>query len=153
MGLVLVGIAFFVFACHPVREPQPDIDFGEVEPRFVLGSIILTVGLGGIVFAALSRPSPFVVQALVVMLGLAVRGWVNGTGQVRPLIALVQFPAISLPIGVAFIRFWPAPSGVGAGVGLLVVGLLCVSMARSGCAAHAELMLAREAPVAERQRL
>ncbi len=152
-GLVLAGIAFVVFACHAVREPGPDIDLGEVESRFVLGSIIVTVGLGGIVFAVLSRPSPFVVQAVVVMLGLAVLGTANGTGQVRPLIALVQFPAISLPIGVALIRFWPAPWGVGAGVGVLVFGLLCVSMARSGYAAHTELMLAREAQAAERQRL
>jgi diguanylate cyclase (GGDEF)-like protein len=152
-GLVLAGIAFVVFACHAVREPGPDIDLGEVESRFVLGSIIVTVGLGGIVFAVLSRPSPFVVQAVVVMLGLAVLGTANGTGQVRPLIALVQFPAISLPIGVALIRFWPAPWGVGAGVGVLVFGVLCVSMARSGYAAHTELMLAREAQAAERQRL
>ena len=66
---------------------------------------------------------------------------------------LVQFPAISLPIGIALIRFWPAPWGVGAGAGVLVFGLLCVSMARSGYAAHTELLLAREAQAAERQRL
>lgn len=152
-GLVLAGIAFVVFACHAVRNPGPDVELEEVEARFVLGSIIVTVGLGGIVFAVLSRPSPFVVQAVVAMLGLAVLGAANGTGQVRPLIALVQFPAISLPIGVALIRFWPAPWGVGAGIGVLVFGLLCVSMARSGYATHTELMLAREAQAAERQRL
>lgn len=73
-GLVLAGIAFVVFACHAVREPQPVIYLGQVEPRFVLSSIIVTVGLGGVVFAVLSRPSPFVVQAVVVMQGLAVLG-------------------------------------------------------------------------------
>ncbi|OYZ16811.1 MAG: hypothetical protein B7Y35_02525 [Sphingomonadales bacterium 28-64-96] len=152
-GLALAGFAFVIFACHAVRTPDPEVDLEEVEARYLLGTIIVAVGLGGIVASVLGQNAPFFAQAVAVMVALATLGAANGTGPGRPLIALVQFPAISLPIGIALIRFWPAPWGVGAGAGVLVFGLLCVSMARSGYAAHTELLLAREAQAAERQRL
>ena len=152
-GLAVAGLAFVIYACGAVRNPGSDVDLEEVESRYVLGTIIVSVGLGGIVTAVLSLPSPFVVQAVGVMLALATLGAANGAGPGRPLIALVQFPAISLPIGLSLIRYWPAPWGAGAGGGVLVFGLLCMAMARRAYASHTELLLAREAQGTERQRL
>lgn len=152
-GLAMAGFAFVIFACLAVREADPDLDLEEAETRYVLGTIIVAVGLGGIVTTVLGQPSPLVVQSVVVMVALATLGAANGTGPGRPLIALAQFVAISLPIAISLFRHWPAPWGVGAGAGMLVFGLLCVAMARRAYAAHTELLLAREAQAAERQRL
>ena len=152
-GLALAGFGFVILACHAVRKPDAIVDLEEVETRYVLGTIIVAAGIGGIVSAVLSQPSPLVAQAVVVMVALATLGAANGTGPGRPLIALVQFPAISLPIAVSLMRYWPAPWGIGAGFGVLVFGLLCVVMARRAFATHTELLLAREAQAAERQRL
>jgi diguanylate cyclase (GGDEF)-like protein len=101
----------------------------------------------------LGQNSPFFAQAVAVMVALATLGAANGTGPGRPLIALVQFPAISLPIGLSLIRNWPSPWGLYAGGGVLVFGLLCIAMARRAYETHTQLLMAREAQAAERQRL
>lgn len=152
-GLAFAGFAFVIFACHAVRRPDGDADLEEIEARYVLGTIIVAVGIGGIVAAVLRQPAPVLAQAVAVMVALATLGAANGTGPGRPLIALVQFPAVSLPIGLSLMRYWPSPWGIAAGVGVLVFGLLCVAMARRGYASHMQLLLAREAQAAERQRL
>jgi len=152
-GLALAGFAFVIFACNAMRRPDPEVDLEEVEARYLLGTIIVAVGLGGIVAAVLGQNSSFFAQAVAVMVALATLGAANGTGPGRPLIALVQFPAISLPIAIALIRNWPAPWGLFAGGGVLVFGLLCISMARRAYETHTQLLMAREAQAAERQRL
>ncbi|WP_017669135.1 EAL domain-containing protein [Sandarakinorhabdus sp. AAP62] len=152
-GLALAGFGFVISACSAVRLPDADVDLEDVESRYVLGTIIVAVGIGGIVTVVLRGPAPVFAQAMAVMVALATLGAANGTGPGRPLIALVQFPAISLPIGLSLIRHWPAPWGIGTGVGVLVFGLLCVAMARRAYATNMQLLLAREAQAAERQRL
>jgi diguanylate cyclase (GGDEF)-like protein len=152
-GLAFAGFGFVISACNAVRRPDVDVDLEDVESRYVLGTIIVAVGIGGIVAVVLRGPAPVFAQAMAVMVALATLGAANGTGPGRPLIALVQFPAISLPIGLSLIRYWPSPWGIGAGVGVLVFGLLCVAMARRAYANTMQLLTAREAQTAERQRL
>lgn len=152
-GLALAGFAFIILACRAVRAGAEDDELEELEASYVLGAIIVAVGLGGIVASVLARQVPFIPEAILVMVALATLGASNGTGPGRPLVALVQFLTISLPVGVSLALFWPMPWGAGAGAGALIYGALCVSLAHRAHGARTELLVTREAQGVERRRL
>ena len=152
-GLALAGFLFVIFACRAVRAGVDEEVLEELEARYVLGTIIISIGLGGIVAAVLARHVSVLAEALLAMVALATLGAGNGTGPGRPLLAMVQFMTISLPLGISLALFWPLPWGLAAGCGVFVYGTLCVSMAHRAYAARTELLVTREAQGAERQRL
>ena len=152
-GLALAGFGFIILACRAVLKCIDDGDLEELEARYVLGTIIVSIGLGGIMTAVLAREAPLEAEAVLVMVALATLGAANGSGPGRPMLAIVQFFAISLPMAISLALFWPPGWGVGAGCGALVYGALCVSMAHRAYSAHTELLMTREAQAAERLRL
>lgn len=152
-GLALAGFGFVIMACRALRHELDDADLEEIEARYVLGTIIISVGLGGIVASVLTQHMPLLAESVLVMVAIATLGAANGTGPGRPLLAVVQFVAISLPMSICLVLFWPRPWGVGAGAGVLVYGALVVAMAHRAYGARILLLTTREAQAAERQRL
>lgn len=152
-GLALAGFAFTIMACRAVGRGADESVLEELEARYLVGSIIVSIGLGGLVASVLARPAPFAAEAVLVMVALATLGASNAAGPGRPLLAVAQFVAIALPLSVSLSVFWPLPWGVVSGLGVLVYGTLCVTMARRGYDGRTELLITREAQGAERRRL
>ena len=152
-GLALAGFAFIILACRAVRQDAEEDELEELEARFVLGTIIVSVGLGGIISSVLALDVPLLAEFMLVMVALATLGASNGTGPGRPLLSVVQFITISLPMGISLASFWPMPWGVAAGAGAFVYGALCVSMGHRSHDARTDLLMTREAHAAERRRL
>jgi len=68
-------------------------------------------------------------------------------------VAAAQAMCISVPMALAIMVVWPRPWGLAAGAGVLVYGIICVSIARRSFATHTELLHARERSRAERARM
>ena len=118
-GLALAGFAFIILACRAVRLGTDGVDLEELEARFALGTVIISVGMGGIIVAVLAHDVPILAEFMLVMVALATLGASNGTGPGRPLLSVVQFMTISLPLGISLALYWPMPWGVGAGLSLV----------------------------------
>ncbi|MEN9932390.1 MAG: hypothetical protein RIS17_963 [Pseudomonadota bacterium] len=152
-GVAMAGFLFVISACSAARRPQSITTLGSLEGRFVLGTVIVSVGLGGIATAVLSQPSPLIAQTVMAMLTLAMLGASNGSGPGRPQVAVAQLVVLTLPVALAMILHWPMPWGIGAGIGLLVFGVLCIAMAQRSFLTRVRMLQGREAQAAERLRL
>ncbi|WP_439547404.1 putative bifunctional diguanylate cyclase/phosphodiesterase [Sandarakinorhabdus sp.] len=152
-AVALVGFGFILLACREALSPIGDDALPGVEARYALGCIMGSAGLGGIVLAVLAAESPMMLQTVVVMVALAALGVANGTGPGRPQVAAAQAICISVPMTLAIIVQWPWPWGLAAGIGVLVYGIICVSVARRSFTTQTELLHARERSRAERVRM
>ncbi|WP_353216532.1 EAL domain-containing protein [Sandarakinorhabdus sp.] len=149
----LVGAAFVLFAC---REAQRPLSAGKqpwVEARYVLGAVISSAGLGGVLLSVLAADAPMVVQTIVVMMALAVVGIANGSGSGRPKVAAAKALCLGVPMAAAIAVKWPWPWGPVAGAGVLIYGILCIIIARRSFDIQIELLRARERNRAERERM
>jgi len=152
-AFALVGFLFILLACRAAMAPLEAAALAAVEARYGLGCIMGSMGLGGIVLAVLAAQAPMLVQTVVVMVALAALGVANGTGAGRPQVAATQALCISLPMAIGIIVQWQWPWGLAAGVGVLVYGIICISVARRSYAIQTELLKARERSRAERVRM
>jgi diguanylate cyclase (GGDEF)-like protein len=152
-AFALLGFLFILLACRAALAPLEAAALAAVEARYALGCIMVSMGLGGIVLAVLAADAPMLVQSVVVMVALAALGVANGTGAGRPQVAAAQALCTSLPMAIAIIVQWEWPWGLAAGVGVLVYGMICISVARRSSATQTELLKAREHSRAERVRM
>ncbi len=152
-GVALAGFGFNITACNAARGNPGQARLIAIEARFVIGTIIVSIGLGGIGCAVLVQSTSLIAEAVTVMVTLAFLGVANGFGPGRPQVAALQLGIIAVPIAVALALYWPQPWGVGAGVGMLVYGALCLAMAQQSFQNRVDLLIGREAQSAERIRL
>lgn len=152
-GLGLAGFGFIVLACHDARTPKDDEQLEETEARYGLGATIVATGLGGIVVAVLSTNAPLVVQALVVMVALAVLGGRGATAHGRPELLVVQAALVAVPTAAALALRWPMPWGVASAIGVATYGVISVIIARRAYLTQAALLRTREAQRSERTRM
>jgi diguanylate cyclase (GGDEF)-like protein len=152
-AVAVAGFAFVLLACREALSQLPASALPGVEARYSLGCIMGSAGLGGIVLAVLAAQAPMIIQTVAVMVALAALGVANGTGPGRPHVAAAQALFISVPMALAIIAIWPRPWGLAAGIGVLVYGISCVSIARRSFETHTELLRARERSRAERRRM
>ena len=152
-GLGLAGFAFIVMACHDARRVLNEDELEETEARYGLGVTVVAAGVGGIVVAVLTADAPLIVQAMVVMVALAVLGGSSGARRGRPELALVQALCVSLPTAVAVGLRWPVPWGIATAIGVATFGLFSVAVARRAYLGQVALLQAREDQRGERSRM
>lgn len=152
-GLGLAGFGFIVLACHEARTPRDDEQQEETEARFGLGATIVATGVGGIVVAVLSANAPVVVQAMVIMVALAVLGAGGAAAQGRPELAIMQALLVTVPTAAALALRWPQPWGIATAIGVATYGAISVVIARRAYMAQAALLYTREDQRAERNRM
>lgn len=152
-GVALAGFGFNIAACNAARAGPTTAQLAGIETRFVIGTIIVSIGLGGIGCAVLSQSASLIAEAIMVMVTLAFLGVANGFGPGRPQVAGLQLAIIAVPMAASLAIYWPQPWGIGAGVGMLVYGTLCLSMAQQSFQNRVQMLVGREAQAAERLRL
>ncbi len=151
--VALVGFGFAVSACYAARRPLTSAELAGVESRYLLGAIMSSAGLGGIVLAVISVQAEFILQTLLVMVALATLGVGNGSGPGRPLAAFAQAAALCLPVAIATLIFWPRPWNYASCIGVLAYGSACIALALRSFAGQSDMLRAREQQREERLRV
>jgi len=152
-AIALVGFFFSVRACFAARKRLSTEQLVVVESRYMLGAILSSAGLGGIVLAVISAGSEFILQTLLVMVALAALGVGNGSGPGRPVAAFGQAAGLCVPVALATLIFWPQPWNYASCIGVLAYGGACVTLALRSFAGQSDMLRARELQRAERLRI
>lgn len=152
-GVSALGLGLLVFSCRAALQPLNQANLKFTERCYELGAIIGSVGFGGIVVGVLTADSTFAAQTVVVMVALAALGVATGTGPGRPHIAASQAMFISLPMAVTIVLQWPWPWALAAAGGVVVYGIVCISVSRKNYFVHTELLVVRERVRAEQERI
>lgn len=152
-AIALLGFFLAVRACFEARQQLDSNRLLRVEQHYMLGAILSSAGLGGIVLAVISVQAEFILQTLLVMVALAALGVGNGSGPGRPLAAFAQATALCLPVAIGTLIFWPRPWNYASCIGVLAYGGACVSLALRSFAGQSDMLRAREQQRAERLRI
>ena len=151
--LALIGFGLVVSACHAASQPADDDMLRRIEMRYSLGAVMASMALGGIVLAIILAGTAFIVQTLLVMVGLAVLGVGAGSGPGRPRVAMGQALGLGVPIAIATLIAWPEPWNFLSFLGVLAYTLASLLMSNRSYATQSTMLRAREQQRAERLRI
>jgi len=151
--LALIGFGLVVSACNAARRPVEDDILRQIELRYSLGAVLASTALGGIVLAIVTAGAAFIVQTLLVMVGLAALGVGAGSGPGRPRVALGQALGLGIPIALATLFGWPEPWNFMSFFGVLAYTIAILLMSNRSYIAQSSMLRAREQQRAERLRI
>ncbi|WP_310497401.1 PAS-domain containing protein, partial [Sandarakinorhabdus sp.] len=148
-----LGFACTAAACFAAWRTGNDKSLSVADRMFSFGALVATIGTAGLVSSIVLTTDDMQLQALLLMLAMAVIGAANGTSIGRPMLVAAQSLLLTVATAMSVAVAWDGLLGWAGALGIYGYGITSVALALRSHGVQAALLIARDTVAQERTRL